>query len=351
MKRKINKPNGCLAIAIFLAGSLFLQPQSLMAQDSTVAVEETAIPSKPKPVKNTFQSVWIIDNQTVMVPVKKTFEMDIQHRFGTVENGYEDFWGFFAPSNIRIGFSYVPVNKLNVGLGFTKTTASIIPGQSISNVAGPLWDGSVKYSIITQTKGVYPVSVSYYGNLAISTKKDPNHDIYRDTNSIGKKTTLLGLSTDRLTYFHQLIIARKITDKLSVQVAPSISHHNVVNGYFTKLNDSTLEVKPDMKFDHFAIAFSARYKLTDVTSVMVNYDQPITKHVSNNPNPSLSFGLEFNTSSHSFQVFATNYFYLVPQINNLYNANSPFKYTDAAGSKIEGGKFLIGFNITRLWNY
>lgn len=338
MKLKIYKPNYQVIMGVLLASSLLLLPQFLTAQDSTVAVEEAAVPSKPKPVKNTFQSVWIIDNQTVMVPVKKTFEMDIQHRFGTVENGYEDFWGFFAPSNIRIGFSYVPVNKLNVGIGFTKTTASIIPGQSISNVAGPLWDGSLKYSIITQTKGVYPVSVTYYGNAAYNTKKDKAKDIYRNY-------------SDRLTYFHQLIIARKVTDKLSVQVAPSLSHHNVVNGYFVKLNDSTLKVKPDMKFDHFAIALSARYKLTNVTSVMVNYDQPITKHVSNNPNPSLSFGLEFNTSSHSFQVFATNYYYLVPQINNLYNTNSPVKYTDAAGTKIEGGKFLIGFNITRLWNY
>ena len=62
--------------------------------------------TKPKPVKNTFESVWIIDNQTVMVPIKKTFEMDIMHRFGTVNNGYEDFWGFFAPSNIRLAVCY-----------------------------------------------------------------------------------------------------------------------------------------------------------------------------------------------------------------------------------------------------
>jgi hypothetical protein len=352
MKQHINRRDRHIAAATYLVACLLLFQTKLAAQDSTaVATEETTAPAKVKPVKNTFQSVWIIDNQTVMVPVKKTFEMDIQHRFGVVKNGYKDFWGFFAPSNIRIGFSYVPVNRLNVGLGFTKTTASIIPGQSISSVSGPLWDGSVKYSIITQTKGVYPVSVSYYGNLAINTKRDPNGDIYRDTNSIGKKTTLLGLSTDRLTYFHQILIARKVTDKLSVQVAPSISHHNVVNGYFVKLNDSTLKVKQAMRFDHLAIAFSARYKLTDVTSVMINYDQPITKHATNNPNPSLSFGFEFNTSSHSFQVFATNYYYLVPQINNLYNTNSPFKYTDAANTKIEGGKFLIGFNITRLWNY
>ena len=28
-------------------------------------------------------------------------------------------------------------------------------------------------------------------------------------------------NTDRLLFFHQLLIARKVTDKLSVQVAPS----------------------------------------------------------------------------------------------------------------------------------
>ena len=214
----------------------------------------------------------------------------------------------------------------------------MIPEQAPSSVNGPLWDGSLKYSIITQTKGKYPVSVSYYANAAFNTKKDTAKDIYR-------------YSAHRLSYFHQLIIARKVTDKLSIQIAPSISHHNVVNGYFVQENDSTLKVEPDMKFDHFAIALSARYKLTGVISVMLNYDQPLTKHVSNNPNPSLSFGLEMNTSSHSFQVFATNYYYIIPQTNNLYNNNSPFSYTDAANKKVEGGKFLIGFNITRLWNY
>ena len=338
MKPKLNIPKCRIITLVSLVSFLFLLQVTLHAQDTPAVTEEKTLPAKPKPVKNTFQSVWIIDNQTVLVPVKKTLEMDIQHRFGVVENGYEDFWGLFAPSNIRIGFSYVPINKLNVGVGFTKTTAAVIPEQSISSVNGPLWDGSLKYSIITQTKGIFPVSVTYYANAAFNTKKDTAKEIYRN-------------NSDRLSYFHQLIIARKVTDKLSVQIAPSISHQNVVNGYFEQLDDSTLEVKPDMKFDHFAIAFSARYKLTNVMSVMLNYDQPISKHVSNNPNPSLSFGFEFNTSSHSFQLFATNYYYIVPQINNLYNDNSPFKYTDAANNKIEGGKFLIGFNITRLWNY
>ncbi len=343
----VNKKTGYLLEGLMII-ILLLTTMVNKAQDSTVAEEPETV-TKQKPVKNTFESVWISDNQTVLVPIKGTMEMDIMHRFGTWNKGYEDFWGFFAPSNIRIGISYVPVNKLNVGIGFTKTSAAIIPKAGTSSVAGPLWDGSLKYSVFTQTKGKYPVSISYYVNAALNTKKDPDKDIYR-------------YNSDRLSYFHQLLIARKFTEKLSVQVAPSLSHRNAVNGYYTKLNDSTLEIKPSMKFDHFAIALSARYKVTNVTSVMFNYDQPITKHATKNPNPSLSLGIEFNTSSHSFQLFFTNFYYLNPSINNMFNSNNPFKYTDKStddpattdiieSTQVKGGRFLIGFNITRLWNY
>ena len=350
MKFKIyKKVKSWLSAATLLSVCMLLLNTGLLAQnDSTAVGEEPTAPGKVKPVKNTFQSVWISDNQTVMVPVKGTMEMDIMHRFGTWNKGYQDFWGLFAPSNIRIGVSYVPINKLNVGIGFTKTTASVIPQAGTSSVSGPLWDGSLKYSIITQTKGKYPVSVSYYVNAAYNTKKDPNKEVYR-------------YKSDRLSFFHQILIARKVTDKLSVQVAPSLSHHNAVNGYYTKLNDSTLKINRSMEFEHFAVAFSVRYKLTNVTSVMINYDQPITKHDTKNPNPSLSFGVEFNTSSHSFQLFFTNFYYLNPSINNMYNTNNPFKYTDKStdnpgtavdeSTKVKGGRFLIGFNITRLWNY
>jgi hypothetical protein len=350
MKLKIYKiAKSWLRVASILSVCMLLLNTVLLAQeDSTAVAEETTAPAKVKPVKNTFESVWISDNQTVMVPVKGTMEMDIMHRFGTWNKGYQDFWGFFAPSNIRLGVSYVPINKLNVGIGFTKTTASVIPQAGTSSVSGPLWDGSLKYAIITQTKGKYPVSVSYYVNASYNTKKDLNNEIYR-------------YWSDRLSYFHQILIARKVTDKLSVQVAPSLSHHNAVNGYYTKLNDSTLKINRSMEFEHFAVAFSARYKLTNVTSVMVNFDQPITKHATKNPNPSFSFGVEMNTSSHSFQLFFTNFYYLNPAINNMYNSNNPFTYNDKSvtddpataenESKVKGGRFLIGFNITRLWNY
>lgn len=324
MKPLIYLPTRLFVLTGFLVACLLINQASLYAQDSTAVADTSVKRAKVKPVKNTFESVWIIDNQTVMVPVKGTFEMDIMHRFGTVNKGYDDFWGFFAPSNIRLGVNYAPITNLYIGFGVAKDHM--------------LWDGNAKYAIIKQTKGKYPVSITYYGNLAYDTRKDEDNSIFK-------------FNAERISSFNQIIIARKVTEKFSIQVGPSMSHQNSVNGFYTK-NDSTgTEIFREMKFDHFAMAISGRYKLTTVTSVIVNYDQPLTKHNTKNPDPNLSFGLEFNTSNHSFQLFMGNYSTLNQQRNNLYNNNSPFNYTTADGTKVKGGKFLIGFNITRLWNY
>lgn len=306
-----------------MVSCLLLHQVSLYAQDTAAVAKQAMAPAKAKPVKNTFQSVWIIDNQTVMVPVKGTFEMDIQHRFGQVDKGYSEFWGLFASSNIRLGVSYAPINNLNLGIGLDKFDM--------------LWDVSAKYAILKQTRGKYPVSITYYGDLAVDTRKDAGNSLFAH-------------QSDRVISFNQLIIARKVSEKLSLQAAPSITHQNAVQGYYTK-NDSTGQtIFQQMKHDHFAIAFSGRYKLGDATSLLINYDQPITKHATNNPSPNLSFGFEFATSGHTFQLFMGNYTMLNAGKNNLFNTNSPVAYTQADGTKVKGGQFVIGFNITRLWN-
>lgn len=261
---------------------------------------------KPKPVKNTFAGVILGDNQTVMVPIKKTLELDIMHRFGTWKKGYEDFFGLFASSNIRLGASYSFLNNLNVGAGITK--------------ANMIWDLEAKYAVIKQTKGRYPVSVTYYGKMEIDSREKENFTYF----------------TDRLSYFHQLIVARKLTDNISLQIAPSLTHINSIDGYY----NAEGKVKPVMKHEHFALAVTGRYKLKETMAVFFNYDQPLTKHTANNPHPNLQFGLEMTTSAHSFQFFAGNYFSLSQVRNNMFNRNDYRK-----------GEFLIGFNITRLWNY
>ena len=286
-----------LLLAMFLVNSA-------NSQEDSVEVEEAP---KSKPVKNTFESVWIIDNQTVMVPIKGTFEMDFQHRFGVWENGYDDFFGLFASSNIRLGFNYTPIDKLFVGVGITKYKM--------------LWDVNAKYAILDQMTGKgSPVSVTYYGNMSIDTRPADNFVHF----------------SDRLFYFNQVLVARKVNDQFSAQVGFSHSHTNVVNGYYSEPG----KVSQERKHDHFAFAAMGRYKIKDNLAVIVNYDQPITKHKSGNPHPNLSLGLEVSTSAHAFQFFAGNYYFLSGPQNNMYNNND---YTK--------GEFLIGFNITRLWNY
>ncbi|HEU5054349.1 MAG TPA: DUF5777 family beta-barrel protein [Hanamia sp.] len=324
MKSLINK-NRLRLLPSLMALCMLLLSGNIFAQDSTAA-ETTPQVEKPKPVKNTFESVWILNNQTVIVPQKKSLEVDIMHRFGTVNNGYEDFWGFFAPSNIRLGVNYAPINRLNLGVGITKLNM--------------LLDGNLKYALITQTPGKYPVSVSYYANMAYDTRKDPDGGIFK-------------YNSQRYSFFHEILIARKIDDRLSVQGGISLSHQNSVDGYYINGKDDTTKVLfKEMKFDHFAFSLSGRLKVTNVTSLLFDYDQPITRHPANNPSPNLSIGFEFYTGGHSFQFFIGNYQFMSPQRDNLSNTNSPFTYTDkATGKKVDGGQFLIGFNITRLWNY
>ncbi len=289
-------------LLLFLTTLCMLTEGNLFAQDST----EAPVVTKPKPVKNTFGSVWLTDNHTVMVPIKGTFEFDIQHRFGTVDKGTKDLWGLFAPSNIRLGLNYAPVKNLYLGAGVTKDRMQ--------------YDFNAKYALLQQTPGKMPVSVTYFTNLVID----------------GRDKSNFRYGVHRLSYFHQLMIARKVTNKFSVQVAPSLSWYNNVEGYV----DSKGEIQPTMNNAHFAIALLGRYKLTDKLSIIAGLDQPLTQHTTNNPQPNISFGLEVTTSSHAFQVFAGNYYGIVPQSNNMFNQNDYRK-----------GQFLIGFNITRLWNF
>ncbi|HXD78545.1 MAG TPA: DUF5777 family beta-barrel protein [Puia sp.] len=324
MKHVSHRPTGALAWRPFLLAALFFLPFALFGQDSAVTAPTQMPAKKAKPVKNTFQSVLLIDDQTVMVPVKGTFEADIQHRFGTVQNGYKDLWGIYGSSDIRLGFAYAPVSNLYLGFGLAKTNM--------------LWDGSAKYAILRQTKGKYPVSVTYYGNMAYKSIQDPNH-------------ILFSYNSQRFSFFNELMVARKVSDRFSVQAGISISHQNSVPGYYTTY-DSAAKIKfKKEKWDLFAGSVCLRYKLTEGTSFIVDYDQPLTKFPANNPHPNLAFGFVFNTSGHTFQLFAGNYNFLNPQQNSLYNSNNPFGYKETGGASVPGGQFVIGFNVTRLWNF
>jgi hypothetical protein len=166
-----------------------------------------------------------------------------------------------------------------------------------------------------------PVSVTLFGNAAM------------DTRAKNSSLPIVEVS-DRFSYFSQLIIARKVTEKLSLQVAPTLSYYNNVEAFY----DANNVVQAKTKNAHLSISVAGKYSLTPSIDVMANYDQPLTQHPMNNPNPNLALGFDFKTSGHEFQVFLGNYGTLVPQQDNMYNHND-----------FKKNQFCIGFNISRLW--
>jgi len=286
--------------ALFIAAIMLGLTIPAMAQDDE--------PEKKvdKPARRAFESAWWFDGQTGVVYDKNTLEFVINHRFGLVNSGNKDLFGIYGPSNIRLGLAFAPIQKLNVGLGYTKN-------KKILDLYG-------KYAILTQTRSnSMPITLTYHVNMGIELLDDDNY-----LNS-----------TDRYNYFHQLLIMRRFSKKVSAQLAPSLSHYNAVK--WEQQDDGSWLT---MENDTWAISAGVRYKATSQLIIMLGYDQPLTQHAINQPKPSINLGIEIATSSHAFQVFVTNNNRIQPQENFMFNQNDFME-----------GQWLIGFNITRTWGF
>src|SRR5690348_2027335 len=95
-----------LFISLLPSGFLFAQDQK---KDSTAVADTAAVEEvTDKPVKFSWESQYLINQQTSKISPVKTLEFVIQHRFGSVENGKSDLWGVYSPgANVRLGLDYV----------------------------------------------------------------------------------------------------------------------------------------------------------------------------------------------------------------------------------------------------
>jgi len=284
-------------IFIVLTLSLFLS--SVFAQEAT-QTEETS-----KPVRFTFGTTILIENQTIATPYKGGLELEIHHRFSLIEN-YHNLFGIFGSANTRIGLNYGITDRLMIGAGTTKDYK--------------LQDIQWKYLILQQTEdNSMPVSMSYYGNIVAD---------LRTEDAFGPAASFKEMH--RFSYFTQLIVARKISEKISVQIAPSLAYFNSV----TRYNDST-----GYKNLNLGLSAGARANLFGNHSVILEYDQLLTKQDIGTelaqPKPNLSLGWEIGTATHTFQIFVTNYNQIISQRNLVFNTNDFAK-----------GDYMVGFNIT-----
>jgi hypothetical protein len=306
---------------------LMLLNAGVQAQDEEEqAQNEEEQKEKPRPERKAFESAVLIDNQSDVVNSAQTLEWNIQHRFGTVQNGSKDLYGMFAASNIRLGFSYTVIERLGVGFGLSK----------IGNRTGtnPFIDLNVKYKILEQTRGnEMPINLTAYGNMGIDTRNESNFDE----------------AVHRISYFGQLIASRRISKKLSVQGTAMMSHFNAVDSLYNN--------------DIFGIGFGARYKVSSQGAILLDWTEPLTQHDINStvhgsmtkkagPYRNIAIAYEIATSAHAFQITFGIYRDLAQQYNLHYN--STYTAQDLFNAnKNDWYKFqyAIGFNMTRLWGF
>ncbi len=254
--------------------------------------------TEDKLVYSSFENGILIDNQTNIIPNKRTLEMLIQHRFGPMTNGFKDLFGIYAPgANIRIGFNYSILDRLMIGYGLTK-----------KNMYS---DFQVKYALIRQTERRIPVAVTLYGNMAIDS---------RDKEVFGVNYKF----TNRLSYFSQVIVGRKFSKWLSLQIHGSFTHYN--------------SVEENTDFDKIGVGINGRIKFTSMSSIMFQYDHPFSILNRSESKPNLAFGWEIATYTHSFQIYVGTAQGILSQDNYMYNLNDFTK-----------GEMMIGFTITRLF--
>ena len=270
-----------------------------------------------KPVRNPYESGYLIDNMTNVIQTKGTLEFVIHHRFGTMDNGMSDLFGIYGTANTRLGLNYSITDWLQLGFGTTKTYK--------------IQDFGLKANLLQQSRQEkVPVSVTYYGNWSIDA---------RDEESFGTDYAF----GNRCAFFNELLVTRKFADWFTLSVGGSFTHFNQVDSLYDH--------------DRVALHFLGRLKVSPQTSVIFNYDLPLNINSMSEwadhhydsaererndfqSNPNLGFGVEIATSTHAFQIFAGTSTLLVPQYNTMKNFNKSSK-----------GDFFIGFNITRLWSF
>lgn len=285
---------------------------------AVVVAQETEEVNTPVPAP--FENGTLIDQQTTFIPDAKSLEFVIHHKFGTMDKGISDLYGIYSPgANVRLGLSYVPVKNLQIGVGTTKTNMYT--------------DLNAKWTILQQTENnKVPVAVALYGYAAIDGRGSDEFGTGMVVDTKGPAEEAEFGFSDRLSYFSQLIISRRVDERLSLQAGASFTHYNMVGW--------------DEDHDIIGLHANGRFKFSSQSSFIFNYDYPLKiQGISEQigwdhfAKQNLSFGFEISTFTHAFQMYVGNANGILPHHNMKINVNEPF----------EG--MAIGFTITRLWMY
>lgn len=251
----------------FLLLLLLCLPGVLSAQSDLLDLLESENPTAATPVEATFKATRIINTHSIETVKKNHLDFRISHRFGRLNSGAYELFGLDQAS-MRMGFEYGITDDFMLGVG-----------RSTEQKA---YDAFAKYRLVKQSEGGVPLSLTLFGSTAVRTLRPLVP---------GEAARSF---QDKLTYTAQVLIARKFSERLSLQITPTYLYRN----------------RPELPGDSrmlWALGVGGRYKLSKRVSINADYyytlrDQELVLPYHN----SLALGVDIETGGHVFQLHFTN---------------------------------------------
>lgn len=274
-------------IVLFCCIPLFCFPQDdLLGEIDTDSV--------PNPVMAVFKSLKIVNFESTKLVGHKGLLFNVSHRFGSVENGFDTFFGL-DDAVTRLQFIYGVSDGFNIGISRSSYQK--------------IYEGSIKYRLVKQSEA-FPFNLVGFNSIMINTALD--------------KVNLPKIEfKHRLSYATQLLVSRKFNDNLSLELAPTFFHDNYV-------------VYSEQDNSQFALGMGGRYKLGKRWSINVDYGIHMNRADGSPFRNPLSIGVDLETGGHVFQMHFTN--------AQPMNVNG---FLGQATGDWSEGDIYFGFNLTR----
>ncbi len=212
-----------------------------------------------------FKSLKIVNFESTKLVAKQEFTLVVSHRFGSLENGLDTFFGL-DDAVTRLNFIYGISNGFNISISRSSYQK--------------IYESAIKYRILRQAEGGFPFTIVGYNSIMINTALD--------------KDNLPKLKfEDRVSYTVQVLVSRKINENFSIEFAPTFFHDNYV-------------MLDNQDNSQIALGFGARHKISKRWSVNADYGLHLNR-ANDSPfkNP-LSIGVDLETGGHVFQMHFTN---------------------------------------------
>lgn len=258
-----------------------------------------------------FKTLQIGNLQSTKLAANNDLYLNVSHRFGSLNTGIREFYGL-DQANTRIQLLYGISDNVQVSLSrdsFEKTYSS-----------------ALKLRLLRQSNKMPVAIVAYFTT---------------DINTLVTKSSYPGLLLyDRFAYTSQFLVSRRMSEKLTIELAPIYVRQNLIDLNYAQ---TTIPATRPMSFlkapwSQYLVAIGGRYKLSKRVSLNMDYAYNVSKsNTSLYKNP-LAIGFDIETGGHVFQLLFTN----------SRASNNAGYLTETLGDWTKG-EISFGFNVVRVF--